>query len=492
MVTRDPTHPGAPGLPLALLLPLLLTLPALTPAQAWGLEVSVRHDRSLQLDRDGWAVVGALRAYSSYYGPLPHGECERAREIHLVRYRWARTGLACTVDGIVLGLRWYYSAHLFGPSEPGVPEPFERSGGSLSTTVSVPRGEVSAVGALWARIGGSYRSVPVLAVRSDGTVRLVVLDERPRVLELGTVEGDVVLSHSLLEVRRIEGRRNVTVPPPRIVFVDSSGRLVEVDPIGGGRRVLARVNGPARVWGWIAGGYLVTVGDRTLLVLPSGEVRKVEVPRGWRVLALPGDDYLRKWGFLVLASGEGLAVGRLEGSIVRVLTPALRVPADVRLAWLTPWHWPGYGTVWSWEPEGSPQGFMMALWRGSEVIVAAWHRGSPWRVRRVAFPGPVGSVIGVAIGASERRDARSVSLVFVPTEGRLSVYRLVANVTSPRVRGRLPVGVLPAALAASLLAVRSSLRGPRAPAGPSRRGLRPERRYPESSPGAPAGASPCR
>jgi len=456
------------------LLPLSVLLLGLAPAQAWELEVSVQRDRSLPLDCDGWAVVGALRTYSSYYGPLPHGECEHAREVHLVRYRWVRAGLACTVDGVVLGLRWYYSAHLFGPSEPGVPGPFERSGGSFSAVVSVPRGEVSAVGALWVRVGESYRSVPVLAVRSGESVRLVVLGGRPRVLELGAVGGDVALSHSLLEVRRIEGRRNVTVPPPRIVFVDASGRLVEVDPVGGGRRVLARVGRSARVWGWLAGGYLVTVGDRTLLVLPGGGVREVEVPRGWRVLALPGSDYLRRWGFLVLASREGLAVGRLEGSGVRVLTPVLRVPADVRLAWLTPWHWPGYGTVWGWEPEGSPRGFMMALWRGSEVIVAAWHLGSPWRIRRVAFPGPVGSVVGVAIGASERRDARSVSLVFVPVGGELFVYRLVANVTSRRVgTGRLPVGVLPAALAASLLAVRSGPRGPRTSAGPSRRGLRP-------------------
>ncbi|MEO2241945.1 MAG: hypothetical protein ABGY09_07750, partial [Euryarchaeota archaeon] len=83
-----------------------------------------------------------------------------------------------------------------------------------------------------------------------------------------------------------------------------------------------------------------------------------------------------------------------------------------------------------------------------------------------------GSVVGVAVGASERRDARSVSLVFVIDGGRLSVYRLVASVVLPRAgRGRLSVGLLLAALATLPLAVRSGLRGSRAPVGPPRRGL---------------------
>ncbi|WP_457614842.1 hypothetical protein [Methanopyrus sp.] len=428
----------------SILLPLIPILTTALPVQAWNLEVSERHYRSFQLD-GGWAVTGARYGYGSYFGPLPHGECVEREDVLLVRYRWMEEGLSYEVDRIGIGLRWYYSSSFF-PLPPPIPEPFDEYAGSYRGWVEVQQGDVEAVGALWVRKSPddplSYLPVPVLAVHTRDGTRLLILDEQPRVLDIGRVKGPVVLTHSLLEIIQYEFNPKPTVPPARILFVDGEGNLVELDPLEGTRRTLAHLPDSARVLGWVRGGYLITAPGKTLLVTPKGEMREITLPEGWRILALPPDDYYRKDGFLVLASDDGLAVGRLDGSEVRILTPVLRVPTDARLAWLTPWHWPGQVSRWGVDSEGDPEGFLLALWRGNELIFAAWHRGSRWRVRKVALPGDIGAVVGVAIGANDRYDARSVSLAFVP-DGELSVHLVTANVVSKLPKSSNPLPVLP-------------------------------------------------
>lgn len=439
-----------------LLIPLLLTV---SPVQAsWKLEASEQYDRSFPLRCGWWAVTGALYNYSYYHGPLPHGGCEVRKDVLLVRCGWQGNELVYEVDRLAIGLKWNYSASPFGPIPPGgpVPEPFEEPGEHYSGRVSVVRGELEPVGALWVRKfpdePSSYRPVPVLAVRAQDGVHLLVLDERSRVLDLGPVKGKVLLTHSLLEVRQIgPAEPEVTVPPARVLFVDGDGNLIELDPTEGTRRTLAHLPDSARVWGWVSGGYLVTTPEKTLLISSEGEVREVTLPEGWRIFALPENDYYRKYGLLLLASDEGLAVGRLEGSEIRILTPALDVPADARFAWLTPWHWDGV-MIWKHEDtEGTPGGVLLALWHGSELILAAWHRGSSWEVQRVILPGDVGTVVGVAIGANERWDARSVSLVFVPGEGELSVHRVTASVVPYLTVGDLLKPFLPVLFTTALM-----------------------------------------
>ncbi|WP_456481470.1 hypothetical protein [Methanopyrus sp.] len=401
------------------------------------------------LPSQGWqgcAAVGALRTWATCYGPLPHGWVEFRKFAILVRYRWEGDRLVYRVDELPVGFRWEYGGMLLPIKRP-VPRPFEEPGGSYSGEVRVTRGEVEPVGAFWVW----DRPVPVIAVRSREGVRLLVLSESStRVFDLGPVMGPIVLTHSLREERYIEGQGEITVPPARVLFVDDDGNLVELDPASGSRTVAVTLSRSARVWGWLAGGYLVTDSGRTLLVTPTGELREIEVPEGWRVFSLPENDYVRKYGLLVLASDEGLAVGRLVGPRVRIFTPILKVPTDVRLVLLTHWHWPDFSACWKWnEPvRTDPGGVLLVLSHGDELIVAAWHAGvlgrGSWKVKRVRLPGNVVAAEGVAVGACDFYDARSMTLAFVPDGGHLKVYRVIANVVPRSLIEKFALPVPPA------------------------------------------------